>query len=130
MLAGLIAAIALVAIVMFGGSDAYTVTARFQNAGQLVKGNQVEVGGRPVGSVKSIGLADDGMAEVKFQVDGDRVNRRTGQHAERAAHEADRHADGGDRAAGAAAQPRAGIERLTVGELDQAAAAHRHAAEG
>jgi phospholipid/cholesterol/gamma-HCH transport system substrate-binding protein len=70
-LAGLIAAIALVAIVMFGGSDAYTVTARFQNAGQLVKGNQVEVGGRPVGSVKSIGLADDGMAEVKFQVDGD-----------------------------------------------------------
>jgi phospholipid/cholesterol/gamma-HCH transport system substrate-binding protein len=70
-LAGLIAAIALVAIVMFGGSDAYTVTARFQNAGQLVKGNQVEVGGRPVGSVKSIGLADDGMAEVKFEVDGD-----------------------------------------------------------
>jgi phospholipid/cholesterol/gamma-HCH transport system substrate-binding protein len=70
-LAGLIAAIVLIAVLMFGGSGGYTVTARFQNAGQLVKGNQVEVGGRPVGSVEEIRLAPDGMAEIKFAVDGD-----------------------------------------------------------
>ena len=70
-LGGLIAAIVLVAIVMFGGSGGYTVTARFQNAGQLVKGNQVEVGGRPVGSVKKVGLAPNGTAEVELSVDGD-----------------------------------------------------------
>ena len=60
---------ALVAIVMFGGSDAYTVKARFQNAGQLVRGNQVQVGGRTVGHVKDIALTDSGDAEVTMQVD-------------------------------------------------------------
>jgi phospholipid/cholesterol/gamma-HCH transport system substrate-binding protein len=70
-LGGLIAAIALIALVMFGGGGGYTVTARFQNAGQLVKGNQVEVGGRPVGTVKKIGLAPNGQAEVEFSVDDD-----------------------------------------------------------
>jgi len=61
--------VALVAIVMFGGSDAYTVKARFQNAGQLVRGNQVQVGGRTVGHVKDIALTDSGDAEVTMQVD-------------------------------------------------------------
>ena len=68
-LAGLIAAVALVAIVMFGGADAYTVKARFQDAGQLVRGNQVQVGGRTVGHVKDLALTDSGQAEVTMQVD-------------------------------------------------------------
>jgi hypothetical protein len=39
-LGAVIAAVALVAIVLFGrASDAYTVKATFANAGQLVKGN-------------------------------------------------------------------------------------------
>ena len=47
--AALIAAIALVAIALFGGGDAYRVKAVFDNAGQLVPGNEVRVGGQPVG---------------------------------------------------------------------------------
>ena len=50
-LGAVIAAIALVAIVLFGsGGDDYKVKATFANAGQLVKGNPVQVGGVPVGS--------------------------------------------------------------------------------
>jgi phospholipid/cholesterol/gamma-HCH transport system substrate-binding protein len=68
-LAGLIAAAALIAFVMFGGGGKYQVTAVFDNAGQLVKGNQVQVGGRPVGTITDISLNDDGQAEVKMEVD-------------------------------------------------------------
>ena len=67
--AGLIAAAALVAFLMFGNGGKYEVTAVFENAGQLVRGNQVQVGGRPVGTITDIGLNDDGQAEVKMQVD-------------------------------------------------------------
>ena len=52
-LGAIIAAVALLAIVLFGGfSNDYTVTARFLNAGQLVKGNPVQTGGAPIGSVQ------------------------------------------------------------------------------
>ena len=37
-IAGLIAAVAIVGFLMFGGRDGYTVKARFQNAGQPCKG--------------------------------------------------------------------------------------------
>ena len=70
-LAGLIAAAALIAFLMFGGGDKYEVTAVFENAGQLVRGNQVQVGGRPVGTISKITLNDDGLAEVKMSVDDD-----------------------------------------------------------
>jgi phospholipid/cholesterol/gamma-HCH transport system substrate-binding protein len=63
-------AIVLVALLMFGGSDRYTVTATFENAGQLVKGNQVQVGGNAVGSISDIALGDNGQAEIELQVDG------------------------------------------------------------
>ncbi len=43
-----IAAVVLVRIVLFGGGGGgYTVTAKFINAGQLVKGNPVQIGGTP-----------------------------------------------------------------------------------
>ena len=64
-------AVALVALLMFGGGSGYTVTADFQSASQLVKGNLVEVGGRQVGKVKDISLASNGVAKVKFTVDGE-----------------------------------------------------------
>jgi phospholipid/cholesterol/gamma-HCH transport system substrate-binding protein len=70
-IAGLIAAAALIAFLMFGGAGKYEVTAVFENAGQLVKGNQVQVGGRPVGTISAIKLNDDGQAEVKMSVDDD-----------------------------------------------------------
>jgi phospholipid/cholesterol/gamma-HCH transport system substrate-binding protein len=81
-LAAVIAAVALVAIVLFGGgSDAYTVRATFANAGQLVKGNPVQVGGVPVGSVEGISITDDGRAEVEMKIDDDHKPLRVGTRA-------------------------------------------------
>src|SRR5215211_6415865 len=72
-LGAVIAAIALVAILLFGGGGggSYSVRARFQNAGQLVKGNPVQTGGVPIGSVQSISITDDGQAEIKMKIDND-----------------------------------------------------------
>jgi phospholipid/cholesterol/gamma-HCH transport system substrate-binding protein len=71
-LVGLVAAAVLIAALMFGGcGSTYEVTAVFDNAGQLVKGNQVQVGGRPVGTISDISLNDDGQAEVKMSVNDD-----------------------------------------------------------
>jgi phospholipid/cholesterol/gamma-HCH transport system substrate-binding protein len=61
-------AVLVVAYLMFSGGSGYTVSATFQNAGQLVKGNYVEVAGRPVGKVKSIELDDHAQAKVKMSV--------------------------------------------------------------
>jgi len=68
-LGAVIAAVVLVAFVLFGsGGGGYTVSARFINAGQLVKGNPVQTGGAPIGSVEDIQITPDGQAEVKLKV--------------------------------------------------------------
>ncbi len=64
----------LVAFVLFGGSGGYKVTAVFENGGQLVKGNQVHVGGRAVGTVDSIELNDASQAVVKMTVTDDELS--------------------------------------------------------
>jgi len=46
----------------------YQVSATFPNAGQLVEGNHVEVGGRPVGSISDIELTEDGRAEITMRL--------------------------------------------------------------
>ena len=61
----------LAGLVLFGGSSGYKVTAVFENGGQLVKGNQVHVGGRPVGTVDSIDLNDRAQAVVEMTVTDD-----------------------------------------------------------
>jgi phospholipid/cholesterol/gamma-HCH transport system substrate-binding protein len=69
---GLAAIIALVAIVIvvFGlFNSPYTVNARFQNAGQLVTGGEVQLAGRQVGSIQAISLAGNGLANVNLSVD-------------------------------------------------------------
>ena len=58
---------------MFGGGGGYRVTAVFDNAGQLVKGNQVRVGGRPIGTIEKIGLDDSSQAVVELKVDDDEL---------------------------------------------------------
>jgi phospholipid/cholesterol/gamma-HCH transport system substrate-binding protein len=68
---GIVAAVVLVAVLMFAGSDKYTVTANFQTAGQLVNGNEVQVGGKPIGKVTSIELTDDGQAAVEMELDSE-----------------------------------------------------------
>jgi phospholipid/cholesterol/gamma-HCH transport system substrate-binding protein len=64
----LIGAAVVLLLLVVGGGSAYTVTANFENASQLVPGNNVNVAGVAAGSVKEITLADDGQAEVKMEV--------------------------------------------------------------
>jgi phospholipid/cholesterol/gamma-HCH transport system substrate-binding protein len=59
----------------------YTVTALFENASQLVPGNQVTVAGTPAGKVTDIGLADDGQAEVELEVAEEYAPLPEGTHA-------------------------------------------------
>ena len=66
-----IVAVAVFLVMFMGGDDEYEITAEFQNASQLVPGNQVMVGGLAAGSVKEIGLGEDGEAEVRFTVNED-----------------------------------------------------------
>ena len=70
-LGALVVAIVLIAVVLLRGGDDYTVTANFQNASQLVTGNQVEVAGVAMGSIKKIELADDGTALVEMSIEPD-----------------------------------------------------------
>jgi phospholipid/cholesterol/gamma-HCH transport system substrate-binding protein len=64
----LIGAVAVVLLLVVGGGSSYTVTAEFENASQLVTGNNVSVAGVPVGSVKEISLSNDGQALVKIEI--------------------------------------------------------------
>jgi phospholipid/cholesterol/gamma-HCH transport system substrate-binding protein len=59
----------VLAVILLGSSSGHQYKLLFQNAGQLVPDNQVLVGGSPVGSVESIELTDDNLAEVKVSVD-------------------------------------------------------------
>jgi phospholipid/cholesterol/gamma-HCH transport system substrate-binding protein len=74
-------AAALAALLLFGGGDGYTVTARFINASQLVKGNPVQTGGVKVGSVTDIRITDDGQAEIGLEVSDDYAPLRRGTRA-------------------------------------------------
>jgi phospholipid/cholesterol/gamma-HCH transport system substrate-binding protein len=67
----LIGAIVVVLLLVLGGGSAYTVTAQFENASQLVTGNNVNVAGAPVGSIKEIELSDDGQALVRMEISDD-----------------------------------------------------------
>jgi phospholipid/cholesterol/gamma-HCH transport system substrate-binding protein len=68
-IAALAAAVIVLAIVLLSGSSGHKYTFVFQNAGQLVPDNQVLIGGSPAGTVESIGLTDDNLAEVKVEVE-------------------------------------------------------------
>jgi phospholipid/cholesterol/gamma-HCH transport system substrate-binding protein len=68
-IAALAAAVIVLAIVFLSGNGGHKYTLVFQNAGQLVPDNQVLIGGSPVGSVESIELSDDNLAEVHVEVE-------------------------------------------------------------
>jgi phospholipid/cholesterol/gamma-HCH transport system substrate-binding protein len=70
-LAALALAVIATAVLMFGSGEDYRVTLTLDNAGQLVRGNQVKVGGRPVGLVERIELTDDARARVEVSIDDD-----------------------------------------------------------
>jgi len=57
------------AVLLFGGNGSHQYKLVFQNAAQLVPDNQVLIGGQPVGSVESIDLTDDNLAEIEVSVE-------------------------------------------------------------
>src|SRR5436189_226130 len=79
--AAVVAAVVLVAFIIFGGGGGYTVKAYFQNGNQIVKGNQVELDGTPIGSVKSLDITPDGQAVVTIGVQGKYAPLPSGVHA-------------------------------------------------
>jgi phospholipid/cholesterol/gamma-HCH transport system substrate-binding protein len=68
-IAALAAAVIVLAVILFGGNGAHKYTLVFQNAAQLVPDNEVLIGGSPVGTVESIELSDDNLAEVNVEVE-------------------------------------------------------------
>jgi phospholipid/cholesterol/gamma-HCH transport system substrate-binding protein len=69
-LAALVVAFILVIYVLFfSGGGGRTYHLLFQNAGQIVTGNQVLIAGQPIGSVDSIGLTDNSQADVTVSTD-------------------------------------------------------------
>jgi phospholipid/cholesterol/gamma-HCH transport system substrate-binding protein len=63
----LIAVAIIVLLLSSGGNDNHYKLV-FQTGGQLVKGNQVLIGGAPVGSVDDVKLTDNAQAEVDISV--------------------------------------------------------------
>ena len=59
----------VVALIITSGNGGYHYRVLFQTAGQLVKGNQVDIGGEPVGSIDSISLVGDSTAQVDISID-------------------------------------------------------------
>jgi phospholipid/cholesterol/gamma-HCH transport system substrate-binding protein len=61
-------AIVAVAIIVLSGGSGYQVKAVFDNASQLVNGDEVQVAGAPVGSVSQIKLTPDGQAQLTLTI--------------------------------------------------------------
>jgi len=60
-----LAAIAiLAAVLLLGDDDGHHYELLFETGGQLVEGNEVLVGGQPIGTIDEISLTDDAQAEV------------------------------------------------------------------
>ncbi|HEY0130777.1 MAG TPA: MlaD family protein, partial [Allosphingosinicella sp.] len=59
----------VLAVIFLTGNGGHKYTLIFQNAGQLVPDNQVLIGGSPAGTVTSIGLTDDNLAEIEVEID-------------------------------------------------------------
>jgi phospholipid/cholesterol/gamma-HCH transport system substrate-binding protein len=67
----LVAALVLGFVLFKGSQTSYVIHARFQNAGQVVKGGVVQIAGRKVGSVTGITLTDNGLADLELKITDD-----------------------------------------------------------
>ena len=61
-------AVVVAALFLFASGDSYRLTIELDNASQLVKGNQVKVGGVPVGTIRKLELAPDGQALIELEI--------------------------------------------------------------
>jgi phospholipid/cholesterol/gamma-HCH transport system substrate-binding protein len=67
-LAAVVIAVVAVAIILLSGGSSYQVRAIFQNASQIVTGDQVQVGGNSIGTVSNITLTPNGQAELTLSI--------------------------------------------------------------
>jgi phospholipid/cholesterol/gamma-HCH transport system substrate-binding protein len=67
-LAAVAIAIIAVAFIVFSGGSSYKVYAVFQDASQIVSGDQVDIAGNPVGTVGSITLTPKGQALLELDI--------------------------------------------------------------
>lgn len=70
-IASLVVAVIAVAVLMFSSGGGETYVLHLQTANQLVKGNEVQVGGLAVGKITDISLSKDNQANVKITVNDD-----------------------------------------------------------
>lgn len=56
-------------MLIFSGGSGYRYTLKFENVSLLVPGNLVMVGGHQVGSIDSIKLSDENLAEMEVELD-------------------------------------------------------------
>ena len=68
-LGALAVAVIVVGVVLLTGGGGHTYKVRFQSAGQLVKDDDVQIGGRRIGSVRKIELTDNNQAEIEINVE-------------------------------------------------------------
>ena len=80
-LAALVAAVVVVAVLLLRNGDTHTYHVRFETAGQLVKDDDVQVGGRRIGAVEDITLSNDNQADVKISIDSAYAPLREGTTA-------------------------------------------------
>ncbi|HEY6399675.1 MAG TPA: MlaD family protein, partial [Solirubrobacteraceae bacterium] len=67
-LAAVLVAILAVVLILSSAGGGYQVRALFQNASQIVAGDQVEVAGNSVGSVSHIAITPSGLAELTLDI--------------------------------------------------------------
>lgn len=79
---GLLLVVAIVLLLALGGSGGATYHLIFTNAGQIVRGDQVQVGGVPVGQVKEIELLHDYRVRITIHVESSLVPLHRGTVAE------------------------------------------------
>jgi phospholipid/cholesterol/gamma-HCH transport system substrate-binding protein len=68
--AALAVAVVIVVALLLGAGSQHTYKMEFTNAGQLVKGDDVQIGGRRVGNVDKIELTADNHAEITVSIPG------------------------------------------------------------
>jgi phospholipid/cholesterol/gamma-HCH transport system substrate-binding protein len=60
----------VVGVLILGGGSSYSLSADFQNASGLVKGDNVLIGPAAVGTINSIGLSRNGEARIRMTLHG------------------------------------------------------------